>query len=257
MNLRFQPKFVSILLLFLCSFTTFGQKLEIGAGLGICQYKGDVMPSYRIFMARPGGSVFVRYNVSRAISVKAQGIVGVLRGNDSHLKNEALHVARQYSFTNVFKDFGLQVEYNFLNFRTNQSRIISNWTPYVLAGGGINSSQINAKYWSFNPGSPFNTFSTKSTPNYVSLGVGFKKQWKQQWNWGIEFGTRWTNTDFLDGLGYYSNGSYTVNSAVSPGFSFPYLRQKFSVPGTLSKDIYYYTSFSVSYLFYKVHCPKR
>ncbi len=257
MNLHFHTKLVFVFSLVLCSFITFGQKLEIGTSIGVCQYKGDVMPSYRIFMARPGGGVFVRYNLSRAVSVKAQGIIGVLRGNDTHLRNEPLHTARQYSFTNVFKDFGVQVEYNFLNFRTNQSRIISNWTPYILAGGGINYSQINAKYWSFNPSSPFNSFSTKSNPNYLSLGVGFKKQWKQQWNWGVEFGTRWTNTDFLDGLGYYSDGSYAVTSSATTGFVSPYLRQKFSVPGTLSKDIYYYTNFSISYLFYKVHCPKR
>jgi hypothetical protein len=238
--------------LLVLSSSSFAQKWEIGAGIGVCQYKGDIMPSYKPFVARPGGSAFIRMNVNRSVSFKVQGLYGLVTGNDKFIKSDPFHQSRGYSFNATIMEWGGQVEYNFLNFRTTASRIVNNWTPYVF--GGYGGAWVSTKAQFNSTGSPF--FPTKSSPSFLSLGIGFKKEWRPQWNWSVELGARWLNNDFLDATGYYSNGTYSNNTSTVPLF-FPYKFQKFTTPLTKVNDMYYYTNFSISYIFYKVHCPTR
>lgn len=234
------------------SVNIFAQKWEIGAGAGVCQYKGDIMPNYKIFVVRPGGSVFARMNVSRSISLKAQGMYGGVTGNDKFMRSDPYHQGRAYSFNATIAEVSGQIEYNFLNFRTTNARTVKNWTPYVF--GGYGGATVNTKAQRKSTNNP--VFTTKSSPNFISLGIGIKKQWKSQWNWGVEFGTRWISDDFLESVGYYPDGTYkNTNSSTLPTLTFPYTFEKNQVPGTSAKDMYYYTNFSISYLFYKVHCP--
>lgn len=237
----------------------FAQKWEIGLGAGACQYKGDVMPTFKPLIARPGGNAFVRMNYSRSVSFKAQALIGKVHGDDKLVKTDPLHQSREYSFDATLMEGGGQIEYNFLNFRTTSSRIVSNWTPYVF--GGIGLTLINTKSQSktdINP-SVFSPYSSNKNEQFLALGIGFKKQWQRRgkWNWGVEFGARRVNTDFLDNFGYYSDGTYPLNlpANINPSTEkFRYLI-KYQVPNTKVRDMYYYTNFSISYLFYKVHCP--
>jgi hypothetical protein len=239
--------------------SVFAQTWEIGAGVGVCQYKGDVMPTYKPLVVRPGANTFVRMNFSRSVSFKAQAVIGQVHGADKLVKNDPLHQSREYSFDANLIEGGGQIEYNFLNFRTNASRIVNNWTPYVFGGYGI--TIIDTKSQSktdVNP-SVFSPYSSNKNEQYMSLGIGIKKQWQRhgQWNWGFEFGARRVNSDFLDNFGYYSDGTYPLNlpaGIVPSDAKFQYLI-KYQIPNTKVRDMYYYTNFSISYLFYKVHCP--
>jgi Domain of unknown function (DUF6089) len=241
--------------LFVLPVSVLAQKWEVGIGAGICNYKGDIMPSFKPFVARPGGSAFVRMNWTRSISLKAQGMFGGLAGNDKAIKSDPYHQARGHSFTAVILEGIGQIEYNFANFRTTSSRVINNWTPYVFGGYGGTTVQTKAKLASINNA----LYLTRSSPNFVALGIGFKKEWRNQWNWGVEFGSRWTNTDLIDAVGYERDGDISQTTTVGspPAIIYPYLFQKNQTPGTKAKDMYYYTNFSISYLFYKVHCPTR
>ncbi len=238
---------------------TFAQLWEIGAGAGACQYKGDVMPTYKMLVARPGASIFGRMNYSRSISLKAQGMIGSVYGDDKLVKTDPLHRSREFSFDAKLMEFGGQIEYNFLNFRTNASRIVDNWTPYVFGGYGMTIiNTTSSSKTDINP-SVFSPYASNKNEQYMSIGFGFKKQWQRRarWNWGFEFGARRVNSDFLDNFGYYSDGTYPLSLAptLKPSDAkFQYLI-KYQVPNTKVKDMYYYTNFSISYLFYKVHCP--
>ena len=233
----------------------FAQRWEAGVGAGVCNYKGDIMPSFKPFVARPAGSVFVRMNWTRSISLKVQGMYGGLAGTDKAIKSDPYHQARGQSFNaTVLEGIG-QIEYNFSNFRTTSSRIVNNWTPYVFGGYGGATITTKAKLASIN--NP--TYQTRSGPNFVALGIGFKKEWRNQWNWGVEFGARWVNSDLIDAVGYERDGdiSQTTSTGSPPAIVFPYSFHKYQAPGTKAKDMYYYTNFSVSYVFYKIHCPTR
>lgn len=236
------------------------QMWEIGAGVGGLNYKGDVMPKFKPFVAGPGANAFIRMNYSRSLSLKANAMIGKIHGNDDAI-NDPLHRARGFSFTANIMEAGGQIEYNFMNFRTSASRIINNWTPYVFGGGAYTVRSTNYKIKEIiNNGSSGTVVSytpgaSDTRVNSWILGIGFKKELNARWNWGIEFGTRWTNEDFLDGLGYNKDGQYNAGTPPTSVDASVLLNLKRQVPGTKAKDMYYYTNFSISYLFYKVHCP--
>ncbi len=242
-----------LIYLFTLSSTTYAQRWEVGVGAGLCNYKGDIMPSFKPFVARPAVSTFMRMNWTRSVSFKVQGMFGGIAGNDKAIKSDPYHQARGHSFNAIILEGIGQVEYNFANFRTTASRIVNNWTPYVFGGYGGTAIQTRAKLVSINNIS----YTTRSSPNFLALGIGFKKEWKTQWNWGIEFGSRWTNTDLIDAVGYKDGIVQIAPSTSPPSIVFPYSYQKNQTPGTKVNDMYYYTNFSISYLFYKVHCPPR
>jgi hypothetical protein len=242
-----------LIYLFTLSSISYSQRWEVGVGVGICNYKGDIMPSFKPFFARPAGSTFIRMNCTRSVSFKVQGMFGGIAGDDKAIKSDPYHLARGHSFSAIILEGIGQIEYNFANFRTTASRIVNNWTPYVFGGYGGTTIQTRAKLATIN--NP--TYTARSSPSFLALGIGFKKEWKNQWNWGIEFGSRWTNIDLIDAVGYKDGIVQIAPSLTLTPVIFPYSYQKNQIPGTKVNDMYYYTNFSVSYLFYKVHCPPR
>ncbi|MCU0324710.1 MAG: DUF6089 family protein [Spirosomaceae bacterium] len=224
-------KTLSIIFVIASLSSSIAQKFEIGGGAGFCHYKGDLAPSFKPFQARPGGNLFFRYNHSRAVSAKVSGLFGQISAKDANVSKDLFLQKRDWEFKKTFFEGAAQIEYNFLNFRTTSSRIVNNWTPYVFGGGVYMMSANFAQSW-----------------GGVSIGLGIKKQWNNKWNWGIEFGSRKVfDADFLDGYGFYIKDVNT--SGIVKG------TPNFPATTTMQGDMYYYTNFSISYVFYKVHCP--
>ena len=234
------------------------QMFEVGAGVGGLNYKGDVLPKYKPFAVGPGANIFGRMNYSRSLSVKANVVIGQIRAHDNNI-NDLFHRARGFNFTASILELGGQIEYNFMNFRTNSSRDANNWTPYVFGGAATTrrTTNYNIKYLNSANLSDFyyrQGYSDTRTNSWI-LGIGFKKELGARLNWGMEFGTRWINDDYLDGLGYNSAGEYNSPTPIPAVDDQVRYSQKIQVPGTRAKDMYYYTNFTISYLFYKVYCP--
>jgi len=241
------------------------QMWEVGAGVGGMNYKGDVLPKFKPLVVGPGANIFARMNYSRSLSLKANAIIGKIHGDDTDL-NDPFHKVREFNFNSSIMEAGGQIEYNFMNFRTSASRIINNWTPYVFGGGAYTIYTYNAQRIDITVDASLNQIKTPTKyskgnrRNSWILGIGFKKELNARWNWGMEFGTRWVNDDLVDGFGYDSNGNYDTRttSGTPTIIDAALLREKKrQVPGTKAKDMYYYTNISISYLFYKVHCPPR
>lgn len=241
-----------------------GQGLEIGGGLGLTNYKGEIYPKFKPFSFHGGANAFVRYNfVNSGVSLKATSMVGYLTAKDSHV-NAPFHQLRGFSFVTNIWDAGLQAEYNFLNFRSTALHD-SEWTPYVF--GGFNYySVFNSKYEVNVPvgGFAFTQYQTelkKSRTGYaIPFGVGFKKVLRPQLNLSVEFGTRKTfNDTIIDNIGFVKSNSAEIrdkvsnfaNSVNSPNPS----ERRIATPNTRLFDMYYYTNISLSYVFYRVHCP--
>lgn len=237
--------------------TTKAQKLEIGGSVGLVQYKGDLQPSYKFYSGNPGGGLFVRYNAFPAISVKASGMAGWISGKDTRVK-APLHRYREYEFNSFIYEYGGQLEFNFLDFRSTRALRKSEGTPYLFVGYNLFSlPQIKYRFLtSSNPKSYAEQVSQPVSANSLPFGVGFKKVWKSSWNLGFEFGARKLFTDELDKFGYRTNndGVYGPNRAASID-SPELLIQKTAVPNNHLKDMYFYANFYISYVFYKVHCP--
>ncbi|WP_247232778.1 DUF6089 family protein [Telluribacter sp. SYSU D00476] len=201
------------------------QKIEIGASVGGLNYKGDIAPNFNFRFFRPGGSLFFRYNVSRSVTFRAEGLYGGIKADDQYAK-DPFQQARNLSFRTRITEANLVTEYNFLDYVNRRSAL--NWTPYVFGGIG---------YMGFRPTPKTADYSTKGW--VLPFGVGVKYQIRRPWNVGLEIGTRKTFTDYLDNLG----GEIVSTNKLDQG-------------DPSRKDMYYYVGFSVSYTFYRIVCPE-
>jgi len=201
------------------------QKIEIGAGIGGFNYRGDLSPNFRFRFFKPAGSLLFRYNPSQALSLRAEVAGGSLGAEDSKSK-DPFQQARNFSFKTRVVEASAVAEYNFLDY--HEKRFAINWTPYVFGGLG---------YSKFNPSVKTGDYKTNSI--IIPYGVGIKYQIRRPWNIGIEYGTRKTFTDYLDNLG-----------------GDPVSTDKLQQGDPSHKDTYYYVRFSVTYTFYRIFCPK-
>ena len=199
------------------------QKIEVGAGVGGLLYKGDVSPSLNPRFYRPAANLFFRYNVSRSFSMRAGFAIGSFGATD-RISRDPFQQARNYSFRSSLSEGTLDVQYNFLNFKSSPKA--KNWTPYIFGGVGLCSFQNSV-------------VRARGIINFP-LGVGVKYEINRPWSVGLEFGTRFTKHDYLDGLSERTFG-ITTNKVAQGN---PALR-----------DSYTYTALTVSYTFYKIVCP--
>ena len=105
-------------------------------------------------------------------------------------------------------------------------RRAKNWTPYVFGGIGLCRFQNDV-------------IKARGILTYP-LGVGVKYEIKRPWSIGLEFGTRFTRHDYLDGLADLTYGTALTKTTQSNPALF---------------DSYTYTALTVSYTFYKIFCP--
>lgn len=205
------------------SFSTQAQKIEVGGGLGGMLYKGDVSPALNPRFYRPAGSLFFRYNATRSFSIRAGVAIGGLRAED-RVSSDPFKQARDYSFRTSLNEATVDFEYNFFNYKPQPK--VKNWTPYIFGGVGL----INFRN---------NVIRAKGMVAFP-LGVGIKYEIKRPWSVGVEFGTRFTRNDYLDGLGERTFG-------VTTG--------KLGQGNPALSDSYTYTALTLSYTFYKIFCP--
>lgn len=233
------------------------QKWEYGGGVGLMHYKGDISPRFRPLDGRPGANLFVRYNRDRAISYRASIDAGRIQANETRSRDR-FQKLRGYAFNANIVDLNGRVEYNFHNFRVSQARNVSNWTPYAYIGLGATYRKLNLFSVKVTNGStPMGINYNNKFMMSVPYGVGFKKKWKGPWNFGAEFGSHklmslsipkdsknkrkdFLRYDYLDGVGIeVDNPSDRLQTG--------------------NKDLgdwHFYTNFYISYVFYKVACPK-
>lgn len=208
--------------LFLSPLLGVSQKIEIGGAFGGMLYTGDVAPVLNPKFVRPGGGLFFKYHLSRSFAARAQVSLGRIIGTDS-ITNDAYQKARGAAFRNTIREVALLGEYKFRNY--TPLRNAKNWTPYVFGGLAVFSHGLRQ------PGD-------KPVEIAFPLGVGVKYEIARPWSIGLEYTTRFTTTDNLDGLG-------------TPAAGAPKLNQ--SDPDR--KDHYTMVFLTVSYTFYRIFCP--
>lgn len=196
------------------------QQIELGAGLGGMLYKGDISPHLNPRFYRPAGNLFFRYNFTRSFSARAGIAMGGIRGDDQ-ISKDPFQQARNLSFRTRVSEATLDMEYFFRDWK--MIRKTKNWSPYVFGGLG---------FMSYSPKKE------KGSRIIYPLGVGVKYEIKRPWSIGLEFGTRFTRNDDLDGL------------SKSPG------APKLSAGNPALSDSYTYTALTISYTFYKITCPE-
>ena len=210
----------------ICGLPALGQHLEIGAGGGAGLYRGDILPNVDVRYARPVGQIFVRHTPGKAVSFKYAVLAGSFTGSDAARPNDPFAQARNRSFRTRLQEVSVAFEYNFLDYRSDTKRMPV--SPYLFGG---------AAFFRFEP-------VENVRPTYpltgisIPFGVGLKYVVYRNWNLNVEFGARKTFTDYLDDL----TGT-DINNVFQNG-------------NPRNRDMYFYSGISISYTFYRVHCPE-
>lgn len=222
--------FIAILFAFFISSSFLSaQTHEVGLQIGAMNYKGELANIINYKSTQQGWGVFYRANISKAMSLRLNGLFGTIADSDKN-SNDNFASQRNHQFRTNLWEISAVAEYNFLNFRNEGRKKIErkqNFTPYFSFGIG---------YMQFVP--MLNNAPTYDTYSIViPLGVGMKWAVSKRINLGVEFVARNTFTSNLDDLGLMTNRTQTQPN-----------NPKYYTGNPNSNDKYFFTCFTLSYL---------
>ncbi len=185
--------------------SAYGQRSEIGILFGTSYYLGDLNPSRQFAMTRIAAGGLYRFNFNPHLSLRLNGILASVEGNDAVVKyNEN----RNLSFVSSIWELSLQGEVNFLEFEPGSND--RPYTPYLFGGAGIFSfnptAEREGRYYDLQPlgteGQGTDAYPERELYDKYSysilLGIGFKFNITRHFTGGLEWGMRRTGTDYLD-----------------------------------------------------------
>ncbi|MGC4023282.1 MAG: DUF6089 family protein [Cyclobacteriaceae bacterium] len=202
------------------------QKSEIGFGLGMFNYTGDLVRTYSLRTSRPAATVFYRSNISKVITFKVALTAGQLAASDKDHPLDSFAIKRNASFDIFLMELSGTFEYHFLDWRNDTRRL--RFTPYVFAGMGLFGISGNAK----------KTAQYSNVQMSIPVGIGFKYVLNPKYYMSFEIGMRKTFFDYLDNV----SGSNFSNKNYQYGNPNDY-------------DNYFFTGISLTYTFYDIPCP--
>jgi uncharacterized protein DUF6089 len=201
------------------------QKRELGGGIGVLSYTGDLSRNVLTNPIKPAGNVFYRFNMKDHFSIRVSFLAGKLSGTDAK-PIDAFSVARSSSFNIFLYEFTTGIEYYFLDFRSKKASI--NWSPYFYSGLGIFGML----------GNDSKTATYSSVQLAIPLAFGIRYRATPKWSFSIEAGARATFFDYIDNI---SEGDLFMKN------------YQYGNPN--DNDKYYSAGVTVSYTFYSVECP--
>ncbi len=159
-------------------------KFDIGAGLGMSGYLGDVNPGG--LFKRPGVAVgpSFRYIANARCAIRATFTAMSLSG-DSKDFDIVYPTGESYEFESWAYDLGARFEFNFFPYGVGATyKKLRRWTPYLALGLGATMASSDG-YTSFAMNIP--------------MGVGVKYKLRERLNLGLEFAMTKVFGDKVDG----------------------------------------------------------
>ncbi len=181
---------------------------EVGIMGGVANYYGDLTYDYVVIdESHPAYGGFVKYNIDPWMGVKFNIYSGQISAADANSDRANLN-ARNLSFTSDVTEAAFVFEYNIGGYFPVEFK--KRYTPYVYAGVAAFHFNPQAFYegewYDLQPlgteGQGMEIFPFRE--NYrlyefaIPFGLGFKMALTERWNLGLEYGARWTFTDYLD-----------------------------------------------------------
>lgn len=156
-------------------------RMEIGGGVGLLTYEGDLNGGLFSGM-RPAGSVVLRRLLNPYMGFRLAALAGQVKGStDKH----PLPDGRQYAFSHTLASMDLTYEYNFWPYGTGRDyRGSRRVTPFVFGGLGMTYASADESVVTAN----------------VPLGLGVKCKIAPRLNLGVEWAIHFSLSDRLDGL---------------------------------------------------------
>ena len=161
-------------------------RMEIGAGVGVVTYQGDLGGSLTKNM-QPMASVVLRRVFNPYMALKFSAAYGKLKGSSADSNTYYPdYAASQYRFNKTLVDAGVTYVYNFWPYGTGQDyRGAKRFTPFIFAG-------LGATY----AGGEGNSAFTANVP----IGLGVKYKAGKRLNVALEWAEHFSMSDKLDGV---------------------------------------------------------
>ena len=263
---------LTVLVLTLVSFTGTAQSwyAEIAAGgMGYC---GD-LTQHRIPLktVRPAAGINIKFESGDLVNIRVGGLYGMLTADDKNNTDPTLRI-RNLNFTTQLYEGNICLEFNLFD-----PEIYTSY-PYIYGGVGV---------FYFNPYSHDNNNNKvflhplrtegqglaeypdrkqySLTQVCLPLGVGWKWVTKNKSQWGLEFGYRFTFTDYLDDVSRSYADPEVLAIQISP-LSGQMAYRKVNVPfkelgaprgNDSKKDIYFFGSLKYGFRLSKDKTAKK
>jgi opacity protein-like surface antigen len=191
-------------------FATAQQGWEVGGGIGVSHYFGDLNTSNRLNAPHLAASVVGRYNFNNRLCVKASANIATVSAADKNSKN-TYERQRNLDFKSRIFDGSVQFEFNFLPYTHGSNNDF--FTPYALAGFSIFKFNPTTQYQgktvqlrSLGTEGQFLNSEYFGTASAFLYGGGIKVDVTDKWSVNVELAMRQTFTDYLDDVsGVYPN----------------------------------------------------
>lgn len=206
-------KQVVFLLFTLFCIKSFAQYNEVGAFLGTSNYMGD-LSGMRLSNTEWHGAmgIFARHNANERFSVKLSLLKGMITGTDAHAATAALR-QRNLSFRSPITELAVTGEMNLTqyNIRANKGSV-----PYVFMGLAVTRFNPQAEMRGvWHDLQPLHTEGRRYTRNTLAVpfGLGMRFNISYKLNFGLEFGARFTSSDYLDDVSSYYPDVFAMRSS--------------------------------------------
>ena len=236
---------VCVLCITVYSLTTFAQTQEVGIGIGISNFLGDLgkkEPNKRTYFGdlegslfRPAVSVFYKNHFNHWAGVKIAFTYGVFEGDDRLARSEEFgddawfRNYRNLHFKSHVFELSAIVEANLMKYIPGSMRY--RMAPFVFAGIAVlrfnPKAEYNGEWVSLQPlgteGQGMSQYPDRQKyarfQPTIPLGFGFKFNINTYLAMSIEFGHRFTFTDYLDDVStnYVSEGEFINQYGLEKG----------------------------------------
>jgi hypothetical protein len=206
-------KQVILLITSILSLPLMAQYNEVGAFIGTSNYMGD-LSGQKISNEHYHGvmGVFGRYNANERFSVKASLLKGTISGSDASARSIEVR-ERNLSFRTHLTELAVTGEMNLTpyNIRADKGSV-----PYVFMGLAATrfnpQAEIRGVWHDLQPlhteGKDYIRYTLA-----VPFGLGMRFNISYKVNFGLEFGARFTSTDYLDDVSTYYPDVFGMRSS--------------------------------------------
>ena len=222
------------------------QKYEVGGGLGVATYTGDIIRKVDPRQIGLQGTLFGKRNFDNVWSLRVALSSSILHAVDSLRPLDIAAQVRDTRFRGGVIEGSAVMEFNFLDFLSPGSQF--RWSPYGFFGLGFSHFILKGKTYNYVPYERYNV-----NAMVIPFGGGVKYRLNNQWTLAAELGFRPTTTDYLDKIDsslpaiprYGPSVDPNTGQAAAYGINFgnPY-----------TKDWYYFLGLTISYTIADIKC---
>lgn len=199
---------ILLTLLFVCAILfANAQRSQVGLVGGVTYYMGDLNPAKQFYMVKPAGGLFYRYNFNSRMAIRGSVIYGGIKGDDAK-SSDTFRLHRNLSFQSMLLEFSGVFEFNFFRYVPGSPDYPI--TPYVFGGASLfrfnPKADLNGSTYALQPlgteGQGTTAYPDRKKYSLVNpalvFGIGLKWNVYRSFTMGLEWGMRYTFTDYLD-----------------------------------------------------------